>query len=75
MVRGVEHALEDRDVAVDADEAVGLAAQGGQVDGHRDGAVAGELVLLGEAEVEALGDEGDALRAEEDAEEPVEGCR
>ena len=67
-------ALEHRHVAVDADEALDLAAEGRQVHGHRDGAVAGHLVLLGEAEVEALGAEGDALRAEEDPEQPVEGA-
>src|SRR6185295_19897230 len=72
--RGVEHAFEDGDIPVDADEALTLAAQGGNIDGNRDRPVAGELVLLGEAEIEALRHEGDALRAEEDAEEAVEAA-
>src|SRR5678815_1705344 len=70
--RGVEHAFEDGNIPVDADEALTLAAQGGNIDGNRDRPVAGELVLLGEAEIEALRHEGNALRAEEDPEEAVE---
>ena len=72
--RGVEHAFEDGDIPVDADEAVTLAAEGGHVHGDRDRPVAGDLVLLAEAEIEALRHEGDALRAEEDSEDAVEAA-
>src|SRR3990172_7508692 len=73
--RGVQHAREDRHVAVDADEAVALGADGGQARGNRHRAIAGEAVLLREPEVVGLGGEGDALGAEEDPEQPVEAAR
>src|SRR5574341_2074596 len=72
VVRRVQYALQHRHVAVDAHEALALGADRRQAGGHRHRPVAGEPVLLREPEVEALGDEGDALRAEEDPEQPVE---
>src|SRR5215470_9535652 len=72
VVRGVELALEQRNVAIHAHEPVGLGPHRGQAGGHRDGAVAGDLRLLGNAQVVALVHERDALRPEEDPEEAVE---
>src|SRR5258705_8572803 len=72
--RGVELALQQRDIAVDPDEAVGLGPHGGQAGGHHDGAVARDPLLLGDAQIVTLVDEGDALRPEEDPEEAVVGA-
>ena len=49
-----------------------LLPSAGQVGRLGDGAVAGPLVLLGQAEIEGLVADGDPVLAEEDAEEPVE---
>ena len=72
VVRRVERRVEHRDVAVDADEAVDLVAERRQVGRFRDRAVAGPLVLLGQAEIEGLVADGHAVLAEEDAEQAVE---
>src|SRR5262249_35718027 len=72
VVRRVERSLQHRQVAVGAHEALDLGAQSGQVRRLGDGAVAGPLVLLGEAEVERLVADRHPVLAEEDAEEPVE---
>ena len=72
VVRRVERALEHRDVAVDANEALDFVAERRQVDRLGDGAIAGPFVLLGEAEVESLVADGDAVLAEEDTKHPIE---
>src|SRR6266508_3645934 len=72
MVWRVQRSVEHRHVAVDADESLDLLAQRRQVRGLRDGAVACELVLLGEPEVVDRAGEVDGVRAEEDPEETVE---
>src|SRR5512145_36436 len=72
VMRRVERGLHDGDVPVDPVEALDLAAEGGQVRRLGDGAVTGPLVLLGETEVVRLVADGDAVTAEEDAEQPVE---
>src|SRR5438094_693800 len=70
--RRVQRRVEHGDVPVDADESLDLLAEGGQMGRLRDRAVARELVLLGQAEVVGLAGHDDPVRAEEDAEQPVE---
>ena len=52
-----------------------LLPSAGRLDGLGDGAVARPLVLLGQAEIEGLVADGDAVLAEEDAEQAVEIAR
>src|SRR5262245_21828385 len=73
--RRIERALEHGNVAVDADEAVALAADGGEGRRHRDRPIAGDPIFLAEAEIVALRQERDALGTEEDPIEPVEAAR
>src|SRR6266567_3161933 len=73
--RRVQRRVEHGDVPVDADESLDLLAEGGQMGRLRDRAVARELVLLGQAEVVGLAGHDDPVRAEEDAEQPVEVAR
>src|SRR5206468_12807399 len=61
-------------VAIDPDEPLDLLTERRQVRGLGDGAVAGVLVLLGEAEIVDRAREADGVGAEEDAEEAVEGA-
>ena len=72
MVGRVERPFEDRNVAIDADEALDLVAERRQVGRFGDGAVTGPFVLLGQADVEGLVADGHPVAAEEDAEETVE---
>src|SRR5665213_4115058 len=74
MRRSVEWTLEHRDVAIDADEAIDLVAEAGQIARLGDRAIAGKLVLLGEAEIVGLGADGDTVLAEEDREQAVEAA-
>src|SRR5213594_636661 len=73
--RRVQRRVEHGDVPVDANESLDLLAEGGQMGRLRDRAVARELVLLGQAEVVGLAGHDDPVRAEEDAEQPVEVAR
>src|SRR6267143_1674024 len=72
VVRRVQRRVQHRDVAVDADESLDLLAQGGQVRGLRDGAVARVLVLLGEPEVVDRVREVDGVGSEKYPEDAVE---
>src|SRR5262245_33824359 len=66
VVRRVQRWVHHRDVAVDAHEPFDLLPERRQVRGFGDGAVAGVLVLLGEAEVVDSVREADGVGAEED---------
>src|SRR6266446_2839096 len=70
--RRVERTFENRKVAIDADEALDLVAERGQVGGFRNRAVSGPLVFSGQTEIERLIAHGDAVDADKDAEQPVE---
>src|SRR5262245_19652788 len=72
VVGRVERRIHHGDVPIDPDEALDLLSEGRQVRRLGDGAVARELVLLGEAEVVGLRREGDRVGAGQDPEEPVE---
>src|SRR5207247_4901130 len=74
MAGGVERRIEDRDVAIDADEALDLVAERGKIGGLGDSAVARPFVLPGQAEIERLVADRHPVLAEEDAEEAVEGA-
>ena len=52
--RRVERSGKDRNVTVDADEAVDLGADGRHVGEFDDGAVAGKFILLGQTEIVGL---------------------
>src|SRR5262249_47517467 len=73
LVRGsVQRPVEHRQVAIDPDEAFDLAAEGWQVRGLGDSAVASPLVLLRKAEIVCLVADRHTVLAEEDPEQPVE---
>src|SRR5215510_8771328 len=72
VVRRVQRRVHHRDVPVDADEALDLLPQRRQMRRLRDGAVAGVLVLLRQAEIVDRVREADGVGAEENAEETVE---
>src|SRR5579883_1515806 len=62
--RRIERAFKNRKVAIDADEALDLVAERGQVGGFRDGAVPGPLVFPGQAEIIDLVADRNAIRGE-----------
>src|SRR4029079_19091654 len=68
----VEGTVQQRNVAVDADEALDLVALRGQIGRLGDRAVTDPLVLLGQAEFERLVGDRYAVLAEEDGYQAVE---
>ena len=70
---GIQRSLEDRQIAVDADESQRLLPLRWQIGaGHHGGPVTGKAVLVVQTQVIGLGDHVDAVLAEKDHEQSVE---
>jgi len=71
-MRRIERTRLNRDISVDADEAFNLVTQCRKVGGLCNRAIAGPLLLLGQAQIIGLVADGHTIFAEEDAKQPVE---